>query len=66
MIKTSLLLTLAFSVNAQISLRFKTHITTQAKKVADLLIITADTNKLGNLLLDSHPRAREHISKKQI
>jgi flagella basal body P-ring formation protein FlgA len=57
---------LSDQVNAQTMLRFQPHITTQAKYLSDVLLISQDKNNLKTLKLDSKPKGGGVLSKQQI
>lgn len=55
-----------FPVQAETVLRFQAHITPQAKRVGDLLLITPDPHHWSKIILDSQPQDGTHLNKKQI
>ncbi|HRD70999.1 MAG TPA: flagellar basal body P-ring formation chaperone FlgA [Legionella sp.] len=58
--------TLAFTVNAQPTLRFQPRITSDALILNDLLIITDDKAAIGGLALDTKLKPNQRITKEQI
>ncbi|MDP3269473.1 MAG: flagellar basal body P-ring formation chaperone FlgA [Legionella sp.] len=58
--------TLAFTVNAQTTLRFQPRITSDALILNDLLIITDDKTAIGSLALDTKLKPNRLITKEQI
>jgi flagella basal body P-ring formation protein FlgA len=57
---------LVSQINAQTIMRFKPHITAEAKRLGDLVEISNDTTHLALINLDSQPRGGQRITKKQI
>ncbi|EHL30357.1 flagellar basal body P-ring formation chaperone FlgA [Legionella drancourtii] len=55
-----------FPAQAETVLRFQAHITPQAKRVGDLLLITPDPHHWSKIILDSQPRDGARLNKKQI
>lgn len=53
-------------MHAQTIIRFKTHISTDAKYLSDLLIIKPDEMHLGTLALEDNLRAGQKITKSQL
>jgi flagella basal body P-ring formation protein FlgA len=62
----ALLLLMTMTTEAQVTLRFQSHITDEAKVLGDLLIIAPEEQKLAQLPLDSHPKAHTQLDKKQL